>query len=248
MYADAASRIVRQHPSTRPLYLYLAFQSVHGPLQVPERYERLHTTAHPEWDRGRRIYAGMVTAMDSAIGRVLQALRGAKLWDSSLVVFMADNGGVLGMMDNWPLRGGKFGLWEGGVRIVGLLGGPVMHAQRGAAWSGLAHTADLLPTLLDAASVSVPSYTGPTPLDGVSLWRALRSNGSSPRTEVIHQIVNRYNPRDCMGADHDAQNCGGAIRVGKHKLLWGYPGDARGHGARGGQELDWVRFPNNATE
>ena len=59
---------------------------------------------------------------------------------------------------------------------------------------------------MSAAGLAPPvaDDTGPTPMDGVSLWDAIRSNGSSPRTEVVHQILNQYNARDCYGADHAA--------------------------------------------
>lgn len=136
------------------------------------------------------------------------------------------------------MRGGKFGLWEGGVRITAFIGGPLVNApdgQIGRTWHGLGHVSDLLPTLLGAAGLPVPSpddgITGPTRLDGMMLWKAIITNATSPRTEVIHQVINQNNPRDCYGADHDAQNCGGGLRIGKWKLLVGYPGDSRDRSA-----------------
>lgn len=124
-------------------------------------------------------------------------------------------------------------MWDGGVRIVGFLGGPAVYSRRGTTFYGLGHTVDLLPTMLAAAGLQVPQNKDPTPMDGVSLWEAVMSNTSSPRTEVVHQILNKYNHRDCNGSDHALQNCGAAIRVGKYKLLAGYPGDSR-----------WVPLPN----
>ena len=252
LYANESTRIIRAHDARRSLYLYLAFQAVHGPLQVPEHFvrgfsRRLAATAagaggsdHARlpWTPGRLALGGMVSAMDAGVGHVIAALRGSKMWDRTLCLFHSDNGGAVGMHDNGPFRGGKFGLWEGGVRVTAVLGGPVMHADHrgaGRTWSGLGHFVDVLPTLLSAAAVQVPNATdgstGPTPLDGISLWDAIRANGSSPRREVVHQVLNQYNVRDCYGADHDAQSCGAAIRVGRWKLLAGYPGDSRGNEA-----------------
>ncbi|KAL1518597.1 hypothetical protein AB1Y20_002885 [Prymnesium parvum] len=250
MYADVASAIIRSHPRGVPLYLYLAFQSVHGPYQVPSRYRHAQASAHPAWSAKRQTYAAMVAAMDAAVGQVVRTLRGAKLWEASLVLLMSDNGGALGMMQNEPLRGGKFTLWEGGVRVPFLLSGPVMFARRGGRWDGLSHTSDILPTLLAAAGAAAAAAALAPPLDGVSLWAALLSNASSPRREVIHQVVSRWSPRDCLGADHDAQNCGAALRVGRYKLLAGYPGDARDSAEAADSaawEPDYAAFPSNAS-
>jgi hypothetical protein len=228
LYANESVRVIRTHNRQRGLYLYLAFQAVHGPYMVPKKYSSRYSRRSPD----EYVYEGMVTAVDAAVGRVVSALRGARMWDATLLLVHSDNGGSIGR--NGAMRGGKFGLWEGGVRITAFLGGPLVNApdgRLGRSWHGLGHVADLLPTLLGAAGQTMPNSDydgiGHTGLDGKMLWTAIMSNATSPRTEVIHQVVNQHNPRDCHGADHDAQNCGGGLRTGRWKLLVGYPGDSR---------------------
>lgn len=264
LFANESVRIIRAHDTTRPLYLYLSFQAVHGPMQVPENFKRRYYhlgTAHdsastldgamPRWHAGRKTLGGMVSAMDAAVGHVISAMRATKMWDRTLCLFHSDNGGALGMHDNGPFRGGKFGLWEGGIRVTAVLGGPAMHDRAGTAgrtWHGIGHVADVLPTLLSAAGAALSGGsqlphnedpTDPVPLDGVSLWAAINANSTSPRRKVVHQVLNQYNQRDCLGADHDSQTCGAAIRVGRWKLIVGYPGDSRTNNASGPSYDKW---------
>ena len=130
------------------------------------------------------------------------------------------------------MRGGKHTLWDGGVRVISFVSGPMIPpARRGSQWDGLAHSSDWYLTIAEGiAGVAVPATTGPRPLDGTNLWPALTAtaggNTTSPRTEVIHQVVNNYtnNP-----ADKQAYTPFPAvIRVGNYKLFLGKgdPGDA----------------------
>lgn len=181
-------------------------------------------------DYNLRHYHAMITAMDDAVGMVMRAAKHADMWHDSLLFFCSDNGARLGDStgSNHPYRGGKFTLWEGGTRILAFLSGPLVTAHRASDWHGMAHASDVLPTLLRAAGIaSLPQEDELTPFDGFNLWDAIMHNRSSPRREVLHNLLTRWNHRDCRGSDLDEENCGAGIRVGKFKLLAGYPGDSR---------------------
>lgn len=71
---------------------------------------------------------------------------------------------------------------------VASAGGLVPQSVRGGVWSGAAHAADWYTTIAALAGASADD-TGPLPPDGVDLWTAIVSNGTSPRSEVVLQIV-----------------------------------------------------------
>jgi arylsulfatase A-like enzyme len=88
----------------KPFFLYLAFNAVHGPMEATREYEaRFPTITDPK----RRTHAGMVAAMDDAVGRVLETLRRHGLENDTLVFFYSDNGGPTAQTtaSNAPLRG-----------------------------------------------------------------------------------------------------------------------------------------------
>lgn len=88
---------------------------------------------------------------------------------------------------NWPLRGGKHGLYEGGVRLSALVSGPLVANANGGNITGRMHHVDWLPTLLEAAGID---YT-PAPgfeLHGVSAWPMISRGGASTRNETLINI------------------------------------------------------------
>ena len=114
-----------EKPRDARFFLMLSLALPHPPLQVPERWSSMY--AHYS-DRNRRLYAGMVSAMDDGVGRVLDAVDRRKNAENTFVIFSSDNGWEkLGRNpaldragDNGSFRGGKYELTEGGIRVPGL--------------------------------------------------------------------------------------------------------------------------------
>jgi arylsulfatase A-like enzyme len=104
---------IDQHQK-EPFLLYLAFTAVHGPFVGPQPWLDRQDAAVPA---NRRRYAADLQQMDDIIGRVMARLRERGLEENTLVFFFSDNGGPGGAAQNGPLRGTKWTLWEGGIRV-----------------------------------------------------------------------------------------------------------------------------------
>jgi arylsulfatase A-like enzyme len=114
--ADEAVRAIAANRH-RPFFLYLAFNAPHTPLQaLRSDYDALAAIGnHTE-----RVYGAMMSSLDRAVGRVLDALREQGLEENTLVFFTSDNGGAnyVGLPDlNRPYRGWKMTFFEGGVHL-----------------------------------------------------------------------------------------------------------------------------------
>ena len=124
---------------------------------------------------------------------------------------------------NWPA--------DGGLRVTAWVFSPLIPpSRRGTVWAGLMHASDWLPTWVVGVAAQDPAVaTGPRPLDGHSMWAAWTTeNATSPRTEVIHQVVNTHCDENCT-FDGKPAPCsvapfGNTIRLGDYKALAGSPG------------------------
>lgn len=148
----------------RPWFLYLAYNAPHTPIQPPEDWYRRVKTRQPELSDQRAKLVALIEHMDAGIGRVLAALRQAKLDEDTIIVFTSDNGGQIDVgANNGPLRDGKQSMYEGGLRIPGCLRVPGQ-TRPGTATQTVCTTADFLPTLVELAGGEVRGQ-----LDGISL-------------------------------------------------------------------------------
>jgi arylsulfatase A-like enzyme len=193
-YTDAltsrAVQYVRDHDRSRgPLFLYLAYNAPHYPLEAPaeliSKYRRRFA------DRGFfAVYAAMVEQLDTGIGRVLTALEERGLTENTLIVFTSDNGpsaeppgpGVeAAEASNGPLREYKFSTHEGGLRVPFLAKWPG-RIPAGAVRHEVGVTMDLLPTFLAVAGVTPAAGHE---IHGTSLLPLLRGEPFS-RAGAIH--------------------------------------------------------------
>merc|ERR1711881_208678 len=144
------------------MFIDISFAAPHSPLQAPQNYIDMYLDIE---DPDRRVYSAMVTAVDDAIGEIVTNLKEKGIYDNPLIVFSSDNGGDPWFgANNWPLRGDKGTLWDGGIRMVGfVLGAGIEGGNRIS--NELMHISDWFPTLLHVAGVTNPE--GEKPLDGV---------------------------------------------------------------------------------
>jgi arylsulfatase A-like enzyme len=177
---EAVERI-RARDKSKPLFLYVPFNAPHAPLQAPRQLlERYASIQNPQ----RRAFAAMVDALDSNIGRILDALDSEKISGETIVFFFSDNGGPTGQgARNTPLRGAKGSTWEGGTRVPALLRWP--GKVRPGKTKQLSAVVDLFPTLTTAAGVKPRAHA---PFDGVDLWPSIQSGSPKRRGPLFFSI------------------------------------------------------------
>jgi len=153
----------------------------------------------------------------------LQSAESGYLWDDTLVIVSTDNGGTVTVgSSNFPLRGGKKTLWEGGVRATGFVtGGWLPDERRGEEMNALMHVTDWLPTLCAFAGIEPQ---GQLPLDGHDQSSNIMDgvvDVYAPREEILLN-VNYYQVLQSDGVSSACYDdlCG-AVRWKDYKLIIG---------------------------
>ena len=216
----------------RPFFAYLAFYTVHTPIQACKRHlgkfeekaaklqgEGGVEAEHDAWTRLRQdnpAYASMVYAMDENVGRLLEKLDELKLADKTVVIFTSDNGGLStvggkkgGPTSVRPLRAGKGWCYEGGIRVPWIIRAPGV-TKAGTRSAVPIYSADAYPTMLELAGLPARPEQHK---DGLSLVPLLR-DGKAPEREFIVWFYPHYHGSNWRP--------GAAIRAGRWKLLEHY--------------------------
>ena len=193
LLAAEAQRWIRARDKKKPFFLYMPFIAPHSPLEAPddlvEKYQDMEVDRRPSRSSADRIhrlgllslrasqrpmYAAVVDAMDQAISQVLGTLDEEGIADDTIVLFLSDNGGEVVWStsggNNFPLRGGKGGTYEGGIRVMAVLRWPGQ-VPAGAQWDSMMTVLDVMPTLAAAAGVPLRNKRA---LDGRNLWPAIQ--------------------------------------------------------------------------
>ncbi len=184
LIAAEALKFIRANQN-RPFFLYVPFTIPHVALQVPEdslaEYRDLGPDPAYDGKRGyvantrpRACYAGMVTRMDKAVGRITALLKELGLADNTLVIFASDNGPTLSGGEDpaffesaGPLRGLKGSVYEGGIRVPFIARWPG-RIKPGSESDHVSAFWDFLPTCAELLGVQSPGG-----IDGLSLLSTL---------------------------------------------------------------------------
>ncbi|XOV86684.1 MAG: sulfatase [Pseudomonadota bacterium] len=164
VFAQESASFIRRHKD-EPFFLYAAFNAPHSPFEVTQKYYDRFPDVEDEL---LRIYFGMISALDDAVGTILDELESTGVADNTIVVFLSDNGcaGYFpGLCSCEPLSGGKLTYYEGGVRVPFMARWPD-GIESGTRVDVPVSTLDILPTALAAAGIPAPADLE---LDGQSL-------------------------------------------------------------------------------
>ncbi len=231
---DESLKILDQYKDD-PFLLYLAFYSVHTPLQgredLVEKYKAKRQRVLDElesefgleeqvWPSGKErqvrirqchaVYAAMVEAMDEQIGRVLDKLQALGIDDHTAVFLMSDNGGLStsegSPTSNCPLRGGKGWLYEGGIREPMIIKWPGV-GKSGSTCDVPVISTDFYPTILQMAGLKARPDQH---VDGVNI-AGLVQGTTKPDRKAIYWHYPHYG--------NQGGSPGGAIRLGDWKLI-----------------------------
>ncbi|GLV45979.1 uncharacterized protein CBL_02929 [Carabus blaptoides fortunei] len=162
VFTDASVELIKSHTKKNPLFLMINHLAAHtgkdgtelGVPNVQDAMEKYNYIEEPQ----RRLYAEVVNRMDESVGKIMKALEDKDMLKDSIVVFMSDNGAPTtgeykNFGSNWPLRGLKSTLYEGGIRNAAVMWSNRLHNKRRVE-NTLFHITDWMPTLYAAAVVA----------------------------------------------------------------------------------------------
>jgi len=169
---EALKFIRRQSEAGKPFLAVIWFGNPHVPHEAlpadREQYAGL--------SEALQNYYGEITGIDRNVGRLRESLRELKVAENTLLCYCSDNGGAAGPLSTGNLRGSKGTLWEGGLRVPGLIEWP-SRIRRPAVSDLPCSTLDLYPTILAATGAVAKDQI--EPLDGVSLLPLLEGQMES---------------------------------------------------------------------
>ena len=154
---------------SKPFLAVIWFHAPHAPVVAGPPYRAMYS----RYSEDEQHYYGCITALDEQVGRLRRELRALGIAENTMLWFCSDNGpeGKDGKQGRHrgsagPFRGRKRSLFEGGVRVPGLLEWPA-RIKAGRITDVPCSTSDYFPTVLDVLGFQMKGR--PEPIDGVSL-------------------------------------------------------------------------------
>jgi arylsulfatase A len=195
-----------------PFFIYFSYYTVHTPIQAKADYvNAFESKVKKNARHTNAAYAAMIRSLDESVGRVMARLEKHGLADNTVIMLTGDNGGLLEMgnkvrvTSNLPSRNGKGSVYEGGVRVPGIIKWPGV--VRGGSESGLPIISmDFFPTILDIVGLKPTNRP-----DGRSLVQLLRRQSDQP---IRQELFWHYPHYHSMGGIPYT-----AIRNGRHRMI-----------------------------
>jgi arylsulfatase A-like enzyme len=199
----------------------------------------------------RREFAGMIVYLDHVVQSIVGTLGEYGMWTSTILVYVSDNGADPTSGSNWPLRGRKATLYEGGVKVPAFIHSPLFpSSSRGITYDNMMHATDWLPTLIEGVlgrgdlleSSDIPGTARQRQgLDGVNQWSHLLSGGGgystdSPRGEILVSLDYLNDTHMWQGQDNAALIFGPwkLILNEKNETAWPLPVEEKSNSHKSG--------------
>ncbi len=214
---EAIAEVGRASSEHKPFFLYMSLYGVHTPIMADVRFVQKY------YDQGldstEAKYASMVEAMDKSLGDLMDYFEKENLSDQTIILFMADNGGLSAVArggekhtHNRPLSSGKGSIHEGGIREPMIVKWPGQ-VKPGSVNNNYLIIEDFYPTLLDLAGIR--DFQVPQIIDGISFKSELVDPSDQPGDRPLFwHYPNEWGP---TGPGIGAFS---AIRKGDHKLIY----------------------------
>ena len=170
---EAIDWLGKKWDRSKPFCLFVWFHAPHEPIATSPEFLKMYE------GKKEAIYYGNVTQMDHAFGRLMKTLDEMKLRDKTFVMFTSDNGPETlnryrganrSFGSPGPLRGMKLHMYEGGIRVPGIIRWPG-NTKPGSVSHEPVNGTDILPSLCEMAGVEVPKDR---PIDGTSFLPILQ--------------------------------------------------------------------------
>lgn len=188
----AVEKIREMNAEDKPFLLYVAYNAPHYPMHAPQKY--LDRFKELPWDR--RIMAAMISAVDDGVGQIRDELERLGIDRDTLIYFQSDNGPSRESR-NWldgrgdpyyggtpgGLKGHKFSLYEGGIRVPGIFCWPGK-IPAGQVIDEPCAAMDVFPTLLKIAGGDPGEYT----LDGMDVLGVLTEGEKTPHDVIYWEM------------------------------------------------------------
>jgi arylsulfatase A len=200
---EAIDWLSTKRDKSKPFFMYVCFHEPHEPIATEPRFMEMYPSDDPSYSR----HHGNITQMDESFGRLMKALDDQDLSENTAVFFTSDNGPAITRYhphgSTGPLRDKKGAVYEGGIRVPGILRWPVF-AEAGTVCDEPVSGVDVLPTLCAIAGISPPADRA---IDGASMLPILKGEPIERKTPLYWQF----------NFSHAAPRV--AMRVGDWKIL-----------------------------